>query len=264
MLVFIIPLKSPEVAKSWELVSKLFERTIYSIFQQTLDDFRVIVVCNRRPNITFEDSRLTYIEVDFPVPDDNRKAKKTDKRIKIRVGLFYSKEYNPSHTMVVNADDCINKEIVAFVNQNSQHNGWFFNKGYFYDEKTGLLYVERQNFYKWCGTSNIIKYGLFEIPATPDYEFLCQRQNLVKTYYYSHRRAAQELMAINENYRLSPLPFPGAVYTIEHGENNGIITGDMLFHTNPLSHIKQKLFNKRQITPNIRETFGVYDLDDSI
>lgn len=68
MLVFIIPIKSARVSSSWELVSKLFERTIKSVCNQTIPDFRVIIVCHEKPNIKFEHSNVTYIEVDFPIP----------------------------------------------------------------------------------------------------------------------------------------------------------------------------------------------------
>ena len=66
MLVFIIPLKSRQVAKSWNLVSQQLERTVKSACNQTDSDFKVIVVCNEKPDISFHHPHLEYLEVDFP------------------------------------------------------------------------------------------------------------------------------------------------------------------------------------------------------
>lgn len=49
MLIFVLPLQSPQASRGWQLVSRLCERTLRSICQQTLDHFRVILVCNERP-----------------------------------------------------------------------------------------------------------------------------------------------------------------------------------------------------------------------
>ena len=69
MLVFVIPVKSPLVSKSWNRFSKLFERCIQSVCNQTSPDFRVIVVCNEKPNTQFNHPHIQYIEVDFPPPN---------------------------------------------------------------------------------------------------------------------------------------------------------------------------------------------------
>jgi hypothetical protein len=68
MLTFIVPIKSRKIANSWTLVSQLAERTLRSICNQTSSNFRVVVVCNEKPDIQFEHPHIDYIQVDFLIP----------------------------------------------------------------------------------------------------------------------------------------------------------------------------------------------------
>src|SRR5689334_19347682 len=103
MLVFVIPLKSPQVSKSWERVSKLFERCIKSVCNQTSTDFHAVVVCNEKPKIEFTHPNITYLTVDFPNPNEKTLVSQgdTDKGRKILKGLIYAQEFSPTHTMAV-------------------------------------------------------------------------------------------------------------------------------------------------------------------
>ena len=164
MLLFVIPLRSPKVSKSWELVCKLLERTLKSECNQTSPDFRVIVVCHEKPQIEFNHPNVTYLEVDFPVPAQDYKSKSLDKGRKILWGLFHGRQFNPSHTMIVDADDCVSKNIAELVNQNPQSNGWFVNQGYVYQTGSKFIYLRRKAFNKLCGTSNIVIFLNQKVP----------------------------------------------------------------------------------------------------
>ena len=260
MMIFIVPVKSPKITHSWELLSKLFERTIKSILNQTSNNFKVIVVCHQKPEISFEDPKVEFLEVDFPIPGTDIDSKRRDKRLKIRVGLFQSRIYQPSHTMVVNADDCINRKIVEFVSQNPNEDGWLAREGYFYNEETGLFYFERKKFYKWCGTSNIIKYGLFKIPESDDYSYLNQDDVMRETYHSTHRTTTEDLVDLGKRAFIKKLPFPGAVYMIENGENIGCITTNMLINKNLAAKLKINLLNRKFLTQKIKDEFGLYPI----
>ena len=53
MLVFLIPIKSYKIANSWIELSKMIERCLGSVCNQTSLEFKVIVVCHERPDINF-------------------------------------------------------------------------------------------------------------------------------------------------------------------------------------------------------------------
>lgn len=248
MLVFIVPLKSRKVSQSWEQVCNLFERSIKSICNQTSPDFRVIVVCNEKPEITFTHPHITYLEVDFPHHKESSPIVigDTDKGRKILAGLTYARQLAPSHTMFVDADDCVSKHLAEFVNQHSNSNGWFINKGYKYREGSNFIFVRSNNFYHVSGTCNIIKYELNELPETPEYNRGCGYYKP----YIVHRRISSILA--QRGTPIEPLPFAGAVYIVENGEN--------------LSAHKYKptfnLLNCRPLTKAIKDEFSLYKLED--
>lgn len=106
MLVFTIPLKSAQVSKYWKHVSNLFERCIRSVCNQTLTNFRVLVVCYEEPQTEFTNPCITYVDVEFPVLGLNLRSKRVDKHCMTLVGLKYAQRFEQSHTMHVDADDC--------------------------------------------------------------------------------------------------------------------------------------------------------------
>ena len=252
MLVFIIPLKSPQVPKSWDFVSRLFERCIKSVCNQTSPDFRVIVVCNEKPNIEFTHPHINYIKVDFPVPQPNRKARAMDKIRKISTGLIHASKFKPSHTMVVDADDCVSKNLAEFVNQNPQINGWFLSKGYLHREASNFIYVKREHFYNWCGTCSIIRYDLHGLPQSRESNF-ADINNL-----HCPHQLVVENMALQGRPRKA-LSFAGAIYIVCHGDQEANFE-NTIRPVRILSRIKKILFNYRLLTKSIRDEFSLYNL----
>ena len=215
MLVFIVPIKSAKISRNWALVGQLFERCLRAICKQTSPNFRVVVVCNEKPDIQFSHPHVHYVEVDFPPPlpdptDQNTTGyeysrskdmarKDADKARKILTGLEYAQRLNPTHSMVVDADDCVSCHLAEFVTRNPQGTGWFFKRGYLYPEGGRFLYLNRQNFNQVCGSSVIIAYHLRQaLFPRPDYYMPCF-----------------EVPPVDMN----PLPFVGAVYSMAHGDN---------------------------------------------
>ncbi|MFB2923082.1 glycosyltransferase family 2 protein [Aerosakkonema funiforme] len=256
MLLFVIPLKSAKVSKSWELVCKLFERTLKSVCNQTSTDFRVVVVCHEKPEIEFNHPHITYIEVDFPVPEQDLISKTLDKGRKILWGLFYGRQFNPSHTMIVDADDCISKHLAAFVNQNPQSNGWFVNKGYVYQADSKFIYFRKKAFNKLCGTCNIIRYDLHDLP-----DDISQDYPEINMYYEKHRDVEDKMA--QRGTPLEALPFFGALYIVGNQENIYLRDSSLFLEKNKDKGILWKIkyfLNFRLLTKSIREEFGLYDI----
>ncbi|MBE9015934.1 glycosyltransferase family 2 protein [Chroococcidiopsis sp. CCALA 051] len=255
MLVFIIPVKSPAVSTSWDRFSKLFERCIKSVCNQTLPNFRVIVVCNDRPAIEFRNSHIDYIEVDFPPPDSNQRnygqvrgAGDADKARKVLTGIAFADKFQPSHLMVVDADDCVSKYLAEFVARNSQADGWFLKKGYVYEEGSKFIYLNLKNFNQSCGTSIVIKYGLHNL--------LFPNKN-----YYDHNHHI-----LQNGVTLKALPFVGAVYSIRNAENMFMSTAktqQLKDRENSLLFAVKKAVKYRPmlLTKTIRDDFSLYKIN---
>ena len=269
MLVFIVPLKSAKISRSWSLSNRLFERCIRSICRQTSDTFRVVVVCNERPEIPFSHPHVHYIEVDFPPPfpeaDEEQTGgyeygysrdiarKNADKARKIHTGLEYAARYQPTHSMVVDADDCVSSRLADFVSRNPRSDGWFFKKGYLYPEGGRFLYFNVRNFYQICGSSVIIAYGLTQaLFSNPEF--------------YEHTFDEPP-----PGVALAPLPFPGAVYSMENGDNiymssetRQSINGTLLkrIFSRNIFALARKVMKYRPafLTGSIRSEFGIYDI----
>lgn len=249
MLVFVIPLKSAKVSNSWERVTQLFERCIKSVCNQTSPNFHVIVVCHEKPKIEFTHSQITYITVDFsPANEINPVAKgDTDKGRKILKGLIYARQFSPTHTMTVDADDCVSEKLAKFIQQHPDSNGWFINKGYKYQEGSNYIYIKRSNFYKMCGTCNIIRYDLNDLPEIAEYN----RGYGYYRYYIDHAKVRDILK--NKAKAIKSLPFPGAVYILETGEN--------LFDNS--KRLRFSIFNRKLLNQSVRDEFGLYELQQS-
>ena len=254
MLVFIIPLKSKQVSQSWSRLSQLFTRCLQSVCNQTNPNFRVVVACHERPDIQFIHPQIDYVEVDFPAPDRNSAdfgevagSGDTDKAKKILAGLNFAKQFAPSHVMVVDADDCVSNQLAALVDNNSQCNGWYFKKGYVYEEGSKMLFLNTKNFNQSCGTSIIIKYSLYSLLFPSKY------------YYNHHDRLLKNGVVLQE------LPFPGAIYIIKNGENQFMTvnkTQDLQKQENWLLFLIKKVLKYRPlpIANNIRRNFGLYSI----
>jgi hypothetical protein len=257
MLVFIIPLKSPKVASSWETVCKLFNRTVRSVCNQTSSNFQVIVVCNEKPKIDFTHPNLTYIERDFPIPGADYPSKEFDRTRKMVAGITHVQQLkNVSHIMAVDADDLISSHLAAFVEKNFNHLGWAISQGYFYQEGSQFIKVMRKGFDRYCGTSTIIKKDFYQLPNSSDSE---ESAN----YFYKycrHREITETLEA--KGIKLTPLPLKGAIYITATGENiyhGAETTKHSVSLKSRLLRLKATLDN-RPLTPGLRKEFGLYNL----
>lgn len=211
MLVFIIPLKSAQLSSSWERVCQLLERTVKSACNQTSPNFKVLIVCHEKPELSLVDPRVSYLSVDLPLPSDYE-GKEKDKMSKMLIGMREAFSLNPSHIMFVDADDCVSNRLVEFVDQNINKNGWFIGKGYEYREDIQQLKYRRKGLHLRTNSSHIIRVDLLEPALTIKLDDV-KRENFI----LNHRDTANILKS--RGTPLEELPFPGMVYITDNGEN---------------------------------------------
>lgn len=260
MFIFIIPIKSPKVATSWPELCKLFERSLRSVCNQTSSDFRVIVVCNEKPQISFQHPHVNYLEVDFPIPKPDYTAKVDDRAKKVVAGLFAAKDLQPTHVMSVDADDCISRHIAEFANQYPDENGWYVDSGYEYEEGSRKIIIRRKDFYKICGTCNIVNYRLFNLPEKMmPYDELTGYDRFLG----GHPLAKGDLA--ERGTPITPLPFPGVIFVRDRaGESVSMQEGFVAkLRRNPKEVLRgakkfvMAPFNEQVLTQEIREEFSL-------
>lgn len=245
MLVFIVPLQSPQVSKDWPLVSKLAIRTLDSILQQISEDFCVLLICNQPPLMLNDHPKLGIIKKDFDIPENNTKSRMNDKWIKARTGVIYAEKFAPCHIMVVDADDCVSSKLSGYVSKNGNENGWYFDKGYMHDEGSRLVYKKRTQFSKMCGTSSIVKIDTCDFSSIENHPVM----------YCGHSNIIEEMEKIGRP--LLPLPFIGTVYNLATGENDSNFS---LVNWRSKKVFISKMFNYRPLTRRICNEFGVYNI----
>jgi hypothetical protein len=185
-----------------------------------------------------------------------------DRDIKIRLALHRGLERGATHTMVVDADDCVSCRLSEHVSRQPSVCGWYLKRGYFLSGRTGNLWLRTGDFHRWTGTSYIIRSDIYNMPESLVAADFADTSLFEKTYYLRHSRGISELR--RRGCRLRPLPFPGAVYVVDHGSNLGTVTESM-YHLKWLPfRIKQAIFNKRRLTERIRSEFGLYDLAEAV
>jgi len=249
MLVFILALQSPEASKDWHQVSRLCERTLRSVCAQTSPAFRVFLVCNVRPEISFIHPHLSIIERDFPVPDATSAARMNDKWRKLKVGLVAARQLAPAHVMFVDADDCVHSGLAEHVSRHPDAHGWSMTEGYFHDEGSRWIY-RRKDFYNFCGSSAIVRLAPSDFPQSESDPkekcFILENGHRTIKQYMSERGAP-----------LQPLPFVGSVYMTGTGEND---SGIRMSGWQGRRHTLRKLWAARPLTKRIRSDMGLYDL----
>jgi hypothetical protein len=216
MLSFVIPVRHQASVGDWANVKAKLAITLRSVAAQTNTDWNGVVVANEDANLPDIPDRFEVVRVNFPyreLPDQRvdteafYNAIRDDKGKRILSGLLHLR---PSgHVMVVDCDDLISQKLAAFVSDNPDANGWYFDTGHFFSGSR-LLYRRPRAFFEVCGTSHIIRADLLDLP---------QNQQDASVSYIRYRMGSHKFIktALDEQATpLLPLPFVGAIYRIGH------------------------------------------------
>jgi hypothetical protein len=226
MLTFITTLRNPLNSSNYDRVESLLQDTLASLTQQTSDDYVVIIVGNRQPAFPLPE-QVVFVQVDFPPPSDHKGPRTGpaaviwDKGTKIAIGLIAARNFAPEYVMAVDADDFVHRELAAFVQARPGRSGWFVKRGWMYSSGRNAYRLHRR-FYRACGTSFIIPFDAYEVP--PELTVSATQQEIAEAFGEKLEHVLEHGWAFDwwrEHGRiLEPLPFPGAVYRLENGENH--------------------------------------------
>lgn len=234
MIVFITSIKHPENSRSYEKVWALLIRTLTSVCNQLDREFKVIVVCNK--TLPLEDkckkhnNHIEFIEVNFPpVSQTGYDGIRIDRGSKYTIGLIAAKKYKPEYIMFFDADDYVGNDISQYANNHKSKSGWVIDKGYIMNGNKFMPIVE--NFYKFCGTSNILNYDIITSEINPDLTEKSNQDEILEKideYYLlfiigSHKFA--EPYFKEKGIPLGMFPNYAAVYVTSTGENHSDFIG---------------------------------------
>jgi hypothetical protein len=226
MLTFITTLRHPHNSTNYRCVESLLQNTLSSLAQQSSDDYVAIVVGNRRPSFPMPE-RAVFVEVDFPPPSDvngprtGRAPVIWDKGTKIAIGLVAARAHRPDYVMAVDADDFVHRDVTAYVHAHGGHDGWVVKRGWVYSRARNA-YRLRRRFYRVCGTSFIIPFEAYDVPTSLTVS--ATQHEIAEAFGERLERILEHGYAFDywrkHGRTLESLPFPGAVYHMDTGENH--------------------------------------------
>jgi hypothetical protein len=171
-----------------------------------------------------------------------------DKWRKVRYGLAAARKYAPAHYMIADADDCVSRHLAGFAATQLSESGWYLERGYMYCEGSRFL-VLKDNFYRYCGTSAIVRCERQDLPQDVDDSLSCF---LTRS---GHVTIAEEMARLGRP--LSTLPIPGAIYITGTGEND---SGLRYRSWESKRRFVQEFLRHRLVNKRIREEFGLNPL----
>jgi hypothetical protein len=226
MIAFITTLRHPQNSADYGRVESLLQDTLGSVTRQSCDDYIAIIVGNRRPAFPLPE-RAVFVEVDF-APPSAHKGPRTgpasviwDKGTKTAIGLIAARAFRPEYVMPVDADDFVHRDIAAFAQARPGRAGWVVTRGWVYSRARNA-YAFRRNFFRICGTSFIVPYEAYGVP--PDLTVSATQREIATAFGERLENLLEHGYAFDwwkeHGRRLEPLPFVGAVYHVETGENH--------------------------------------------
>lgn len=228
LLAFVTTLRHPHNSHDYAGVERLLYESLSSISQQTSDAYRIVIVGNRRPQFELP-PRTQFVEVDFDPPSQlagpctGLSPVIWDKGTKSGVALAALRKTPPDFVMFFDADDFVHRNVAAHVDENPDSPGWVVKRGYMYSPRRNA-YVRRRRLHRICGTSFIIPFGAYQVPECLDVD--ASQEAIAEAFGYDvlQRALAGHRYQLNwwqdHGRTLQTLPFEGAVYRVETGENH--------------------------------------------
>jgi FkbM family methyltransferase len=215
---FCIPLMPKANASDWGQVSKVFNQTLRSLDNQTNKSFQILLAAQDKPELAPDLSLdIIHLEASWTVGSD-QKAKLRDKRWKRNLLLRTVRERGGGYVMMLDADDLVSNRLVDYVLTDRHPNGYIVESGYAYDWKANLIApipgVWGKGFDNVCGSCSIINFAPDDLPSS-------QGGDETADYLAKHlKQHSQWKHVMREAGRpLKSLPFPAAVYVLNHDNN---------------------------------------------
>jgi hypothetical protein len=210
---FSIPLAPKRDERSWRRISSLLADTLASLQQQTDGDWQAVIAGNEKPDIAeFDDPRVMFISVETRMPGAYNE-KIADQHAKRAAAFEHIRRAGGGYVMMLDADDLVHRELVAFVRKDGNPFGYVFDQGYVENYPTGSLEAvpmrDGTRFHRICGSCAVFR-------LTP--EDIGQPGHAVRSYMDRlgpHPSWALVSSALDRP--LSPVPFPAAIYRFNTG-----------------------------------------------
>jgi hypothetical protein len=212
---FVIPIRHPDGVTDRATQLAQLRHTIASVAGQSSPDWTATIVANPTQMLPQLPERVRVEPVDLP-PNTALAAARSksavvealelDKGRRVAAGL---KDVEPDDlVMVVDDDDLVHRDLVAFATAQRERSGWVIDQGYWWRSESPLLF-RTSRFNDRCGTSLLL----------PPHYYAYFAGGL------SERDAIRELACHKRIFKRVPrhppawrgVPFPAAIYRLQRG-----------------------------------------------
>lgn len=245
---------SAKVAKDWEMVSTLFNRTLWSCYNQTDPDFKILVACHEIPKLTHDfDDRVEFIQVsedEAPIPR-TQDEKMVDKGYKTHTLAMRLRELGGGFAMMVDADDLVSNRLAEYVNKHSTENGFYVKTGYVYFVGDDYMRVLPKFS---SGSACIVNYSTDDLPFEYPEKMTANCDSNPWIIRKRHGGVVPACKALGRPLR--PLPFKAAVYVLGSGENHSLYGKKTKYQTR-LREIRELFERKIRLKGKLEKEFSI-------
>ena len=252
---FCIPVQSKRIGGDFDRVEAVLNRTLRSIYNQTDQDFTILIACHEIPDTDFADrENLHFLTVDYPVFRDPELTR-ADRNLKMRRCAVEMHQRGGGYMFGVDYDDLVSNRIVQFVRENEHPYGYIMPVGFEGDAVSRVIWdlpgSKRigPRFCQCCGTCAILRFSADDLPSSFDdtaphtFDSFC-----------SHHHIWEE-RSRDLGRPLAHLPFPGTIYVADPGMQMSALTGER----GPRMRLNQLLGHRRPMTEAQVAEFGLGD-----
>lgn len=247
IVTFCIPVLPKARAKDWDRVCLLFRQSLDSLERQTNPNLRVLVASHEPDELPRNDNLdMRFLEATWEV-DDSTGQKLRDKRRKKALLYRELRGLGGGFAMQLDADDLVSRRLVEYVLDTDDPNGYVIKSGYAFDWTARRLApipgVFSRSFDSVCGSCLMVRWRPEDLPVKGDKE---------ERLFDRLKQHAQYQTVMEEAGRpLHEIPFPAAVYVMNH-DNNLHFT----IATDRVTRIpRQVKKNEIALTPELEEEF---------
>lgn len=258
-ITFIIPVRHPDNIRDKDKFEKNLKAALASILAQDDPGWRAVIVANEGMALPDIPGRISVCRADFPVnplhdPPQGRKdneewyaAVERNKGRRILAGML---AMPPSdYYMVVDDDDLISRRIAGFVARHKGANGFYAENGYIWKDERCWLY-RHPALWQVCGSTLIVRSDLYGLPPRME----DADDHFVRKVLGCHKFIVDHLR--EKGAPLAPLPFPGAIYRINHANSHSSPRGIISYHLrNKPMDLVLKMARLRRLSRRVRREF---------
>ena len=243
-ITFGIPLLSRRVARDWPAAQRLLANTLRSVFNQSVQDVKVIIACHEPPEIDeVRDPRVTVVPVAFDIPRFQWEQE-IDRMRKLEVIASAHRTAGAGWLFILDADDLVAKTLAAQIGA-ATTKAVVVRNGYRFDVRRGMA-QPLNRFWRKCGSCVAVNWTRDELPEKPLWDDPPVFHKYAETRHY----LLPEFFA-KQGWSVSYLDL-AAVYLVNHGQNQS----DIIVRDNLKWRLYFLLTRWKPWTPTLDAEFG--------